>query len=712
MGWFEEQVRERIHADEEMVEKAFLDMGEVLMGKNYGASAVSSRRQRIESALGEIDRYYGVQNRELELIKRRVTLEGRWWKEGAGAMLGELKSGEAIALIPRAGRGYTYWDYARRKKIRVTKKNVGEINKEAVCYCRTFPREELNRKKVMEFLVQGIGKEAVPAVLIAVGLSTALGMVIPRMNQMIFQEVIPAGQIDMVFSTGFFLLCCACSRFFFQVFRGLLQCRVETRMTVTFKNAVMDRVMGLPVSFFQNQQAGGLAEKIRIFSMLPQVLCTIVLGGGITALFSAVYLFQIQRMTPALFPAALLVLLFQAGLSLGMIRLRIKKVRREMEAGEQADSVVFSIFQGIQKIRLSGAEKRAFAKWAEAYGEQAKAKFSYPLLLHMEGALQMAVMLLGTALFYRKALSVQLSVSDFLAFQSAYGMISGALLSLAALTPVIALIVPIFQMGELFMHICPETDGKKRKIKNLSGNIELSHVSFRYSEQEPMILQDLSLKIKRGQYVALVGSTGCGKSTLMRLLLGFEKPGKGAIYYDGIDMAQMDLKSLRSHMGVVMQDGQLFQGDLYSNITISAAKAGIKEAWEAAEAAGIADEIRRMPMGMSTLVSEGGGGISGGQRQRILIARAVAGRPGILFLDEATSALDNLTQKQVSDSLERFKITRIVIAHRLSTIKNCDRILVLDKGRIVEDGTYEELMEQKGFFTELVRRQQKGQEKK
>ena len=219
MGWFEEQIKDRIHADEEMVEKAFLDMGEVLMGKNHGAAAVLSRRQRMESALEEIDHYYKVQNRELELIKRKVTLEGHWWKDGSGAMLGELKSGEAVALIPRAGSGYTYWDVVKRKKVRVTKKNAGEIKKEAVCYCKTFPREELNRKKVMEFLAQGMGKEDGPAILTAAGLCTVLGMLSPWMNQMIFQEVIPAGQVNMVFSTGFLLLCCAVSRFFFKAIR-------------------------------------------------------------------------------------------------------------------------------------------------------------------------------------------------------------------------------------------------------------------------------------------------------------------------------------------------------------------------------------------------------------------------------------------------------------------------------------------------------------
>ena len=242
-------------------------------------------------------------------------------------------------------------------------------------------------------------------------------------------------------------------------------------------------------------------------------------------------------------------------------------------------------------------------------------------------------------------------------------------------------------------------------VTKLNGSIEVSNVFFRYNDSMPYVVDGMNLKIKAGEYIAIVGTTGCGKSTLMRLLLGFETPEKGAIYYDGMDMSKLDLRSLRRRIGVVTQDGSLFQGDIYSNIVISAPYLDLDAAWEAAELAGIADDIRAMPMGMQTVISEGQGGISGGQKQRLMIARAVAPKPRVLMFDEATSALDNKTQKRVSEALDGLKCTRIVIAHRLSTIKNCDRILVLDKGHILEDGTYDELIAKNGFFAELVERQ-------
>ena len=260
-------------------------------------------------------------------------------------------------------------------------------------------------------------------------------------------------------------------------------------------------------------------------------------------------------------------------------------------------------------------------------------------------------------------------------------------------------------MAEPILKTEPETTENKTMVTSLKGNIELSNVYFRYTDNMPYVVDGMSLKIKAGEYIAIVGTTGCGKSTLMRLLLGFETPEKGAIYYDGKDMSKLDLRSLRRRIGAVTQDGSLFQGDIYSNIVISAPQLTLDEAWEAAEMAGIAESIRSMPMGMQTIISEGQGGISGGQKQRLMIARAVAPKPKVLMFDEATSALDNKTQKQVSDALDSLKCTRIVIAHRLSTIRNCDRILVLDKGRIIEDGTYDELIAKKGFFAELVERQ-------
>ena len=308
-------------------------------------------------------------------------------------------------------------------------------------------------------------------------------------------------------------------------------------------------------------------------------------------------------------------------------------------------------------------------------------------------------------MLYYLAVSTGINQSDYLAFTAAYGSVMGAFSSLAGISLSVGKIKPVLEMAEPFLKTEPETADNKEMVTKLSGSIELNNVYFRYTENSPYIVNNLSLKIKNGEYVAVVGKTGCGKSTLMRLLLGFEKPEKGAVYYDGKDLNRLDLGSLRRRIGTVMQDGGLLHGDIFSNIIISAPDLTPDDAWEAAETAGLADDIRAMPMGMQTVISEGHGGISGGQKQRLMIARAIAPKPKILMFDEATSALDNKTQKQVSEALDKMGCTRIVIAHRLSTIRHCDRILVLDGGRVIEEGTYEELIKRDGYFAELVERQ-------
>ena len=376
-----------------------------------------------------------------------------------------------------------------------------------------------------------------------------------------------------------------------------------------------------------------------------------------------------------------------------------------MKLGAEESGLTYALISGVQKIKLAGAEKRAFAKWGKQFAASARLQYNPPAFLKFNGVITTAISLAGTIAMYYFAVTSGITVADYYAFNTAYGMVSGAFMSLAGIALTIANIKPVLEMIKPILDARPEISEGKRVIERLSGGIELNNVSFRYNENMPLVVDNLSLKIRPGQYVALVGATGCGKSTLMRLMLGFETPQKGAVYYDGKDLSGTDLKSLRRKIGVVMQNGKLFSGDVFSNITISAPWLTLDDAWEAAELAGIAEDIRRMPMGMHTIISEGSGGVSGGQRQRLMIARAIAPKPKVLMFDEATSALDNLTQKKVSESLDKLKCTRIVIAHRLSTIRSCDRIIYLEGGKIIEDGNYEELIARKGKFAELVARQ-------
>ncbi|MBQ2977007.1 MAG: ATP-binding cassette domain-containing protein, partial [Clostridia bacterium] len=422
-------------------------------------------------------------------------------------------------------------------------------------------------------------------------------------------------------------------------------------------------------------------------------------------LFSLLYITQIFAFAPALVVPALCIILVTLALTVCTTLYQAHITRKQMELSAQESGMSYALINGIQKIKLSGAEKRAYARWSDLYAKLVAITYHPPLFLRLNTVISTAISLFGTLMMYSMALQSGVSVSDYYAFNAAYGMVSGAFMSLAGIASTVARFRPVMIMAKPIMDAEPEVSEGKQVIDRISGAIEVNNVSFRYREDMPLILDDLSLKIKAGQYVAIVGATGCGKSTLMRILLGFEKPQKGAVYYNGKDLSSIDLKSLRRKIGVVMQNGKLFQGDIFSNITISAPRLTKEQAWEAAEMAGIAEDIRRMPMGMHTIISEGSGGISGGQRQRLMIARAIAPKPKILMFDEATSALDNITQKTVSESLEKLKCTRIVIAHRLSTIRACDRIIYLEKGKIVEDGTYDGLIALNGKFAELVERQ-------
>jgi ATP-binding cassette subfamily C protein len=297
-----------------------------------------------------------------------------------------------------------------------------------------------------------------------------------------------------------------------------------------------------------------------------------------------------------------------------------------------------------------------------------------------------------------------LSTGDFLAFNAAYGVFLAAMQAMGDASINLAQILPIYERMRPILEEESEVDDSKAAPAKLRGNIDISHVSFRYAEDAPLVLKDVTLSIEPGQFVAFVGGSGSGKSTLMKVMLGFLRAEQGGIYYDGQDLSTLDVRMVRQQLGVVLQESRLLPADIYRNIVGSSSRT-VAEAWEAARKAGLAEDLKKLPMGMHTYVSEGGGGFSGGQKQRLMIARALVHNPRILYLDEATSALDNKTQAMVTESMDNLQATRVVIAHRLSTIANADKICYLDKGKLVEMGTYDELMELDGLFAQLARRQ-------
>lgn len=476
-------------------------------------------------------------------------------------------------------------------------------------------------------------------------------------------------------------------------------------MNIAVQAASMMRVLSLPADFFKEYSSGELSSRAQSINSLCSMLANTILTTGLTSLFSLAYIGQIWHYAPGLVAPALLMILGTVVITVVSSLAQMGRSKRMMEKSAKLSGLVFSLFSGVQKLKLAGAERRAFSRWASLYAESAELSYAPPLWLRLLPVISSLVSMAGTLAIYFYAVSTNVGVAGYMAFNVSYGMVSGSFMSLFSIALTFTNIKPTLEMVEPILKAVPEVAEGKRVLTRLSGGIEVNNVSFRYTEDMPQVLDDISLKIRPGQYVAIVGATGCGKSTLLRLLLGFETPQKGAVYYDGKDVQSVDLRSLRRHIGVVMQTGKLFQGDVFSNIIISAPWLTMDDAWAAAELSGIADDIRAMPMGMHTLISEGSGGISGGQRQRLMIARAIAPKPKILMFDEATSALDNITQKKVSGSLEGLKCTRVVIAHRLSTIRQCDRIIVLDKGHIVEDGTYDELLALDGAFAELVARQ-------
>ena len=717
MSLYDEQIRARKASAQDDFTDSMYDMAGAVLGRRI-SEALNDDRIVTRDAVEDILKYYHIRRPEFPeddfhdmnefleaalrphgIMSRHVRLDDNWDRKASGALLAtRTDDGSVVALLPLGVAHYRFEDSHTGKTVVVDKKNRDLISCDAIMFYRPFPLKPLSVGDLVTYIIGQIALSDFVYLVLAMLAVTSAGMMLPWINNRLFSDVLVSGSGRMLLGAAIFLVCATLSGVLLSTLKALLSARISIKLDVNVFAATMMRILSLPANFFRNYSAGELSARASYMTTLCNQMVDAVLSTGLSAVMSLAYITQLSAYAPALIAPALTVTVLTLVVTIITVLVQTGVTRKQMELGSKESGMSYAIISGMQKIRLTGSEKRAFARWGRLYAREAKLSYNPPFFLKISSVITLAISLIGTLVLYAVAIRSGVSTAEYYGFNAAYGAINGAFMALAGVASTIAGFSPILNMVKPIMETVPETSEDKIQLSQVSGAIELNNVTFRYDESQPPVLDDLSLKIRPGQYVAVVGRTGCGKSTLMRIMLGFETPERGAVYYDGHDIRTVDPHSLRRRIGTVTQNGKLFSGDIYSNIVVAAPWLTMQEAWEAAEIAGIADDIRRMPMRMHTVISEGQGGISGGQRQRLMIARAIAPKPKILFFDEATSALDNVTQKKISEALDSMKCTRIVIAHRLSTIRECDRILVLDGGKILEDGTYDELIARSGFF--------------
>jgi NHLM bacteriocin system ABC transporter ATP-binding protein len=641
---------------------------------------------------------------------RIVALKGDWWRNDNGPLLVFAEqSKQAFALLPLRGGGYQLYEPSG-DVILLRAEFAAQLAPFAYTFYAALPSKKLALSDILQFVFFAIRQDI--AVVAAIACASALlGMAIPLASGHLFDSVFPAADYGQMIQLVVILFIASIVTLLFEATRSLAMLRIEGRASSDLQAAVWDRVLALPVPFFRDYSAGDLAMRINGINEIRQALSGTVIASLISSLFAILNVFLLFYYSAKLAMLAVLLVTFSIGFNLAVGYFGVRITRQTAAVSGKLSGMVLEYLSGISKLRITGAESRAFANWAANFAAQKQLALRAGRLSNLNSVFSAAFPVAANALIFAclamalaEPAGVKFSSGDFIAFGATWAVFLGAALSLVKMGLDLLAITATYDRTRPILEACPEVDESKASPGLLQGAIELSHLRFAYAADAPLVLDDVSMTIQPGEFIALVGASGSGKSTLLRLMLGFETPTHGGVYYDQHHLADVDIGAVRRQLGVVLQSGRLMSGDIFSNI-IGSSPLKLADAWDAARACGLDQDINAMPMGMHTIVSDGGGTLSGGQRQRLLIARAIVNKPRIVFFDEATSALDNQSQALVSASMDQLQATRVVIAHRLSTIINADRIYVMDKGKIVQSGTYQQLIGEEGLFAELAKRQ-------
>lgn len=645
--------------------------------------------------------------RASNFVCRKITLSKDWYRLQGDSFIGFNKVSQTPVICTQKGAG-NYWmfDLEHDFEVVVDSMEAEVISEEAfICY-ESLPGKSLKMKDIYKFGMSKLQKSDIAVYFTLFVLSTLVGLLLPILNQKIYDDLIPLGRFKSILQVGGVIFACMIGNVFFDIVKNLASFRGVKSAEYSIVAATYERIFRLPHKFVEEF---GTMELVNRVNSITGVFSSTV-NSGISAIVGTVlalfYLWRMFSESSKLAWRAFIISIISTLVIYLFGKLRISKERERLAASNKANGMLYQFFAGILRLKVSGSENRALYEFEKINVESMEYDVRSTKIQNIGNTVTSVFSVFCTGFIYFTIIKKKqtLTIGDYAAFNSAFGLFQAAINKLVSFFLTLAELVPVLERVEPIYKQEIESKEMPTPVGRLDGDIDVTNVSFSYGEEE-RVLSDIDMHIRAGEFIGIVGPTGCGKSTLLKLLLGFEKPSSGKIMYDGKDIGSYDICELRRRIGTVMQDGKLISGNIYTNVTLSSPNLNAEGVETLLEEAGLAEDVNKMPMGIFTAISEGGGTVSGGQKQRILIARALANKPSIMLLDEATSALDNTTQQKVCENLAKRKITRIMIAHRLSTVANCDRIYVFNKGKIEEVGTYKELMDKEGLFYEFAKRQ-------
>jgi NHLM bacteriocin system ABC transporter ATP-binding protein len=653
---------------------------------------------------------------------RRVLLKDKWWNDEGAPLLAFYKEGnKPLALVPNLVGKYEIVDPETRQRTLVTPEVAKTISPVSYMFYRSFPAGKMSAFKVLQFVIKRRWRDIATIVMIG-GLGAFIGLFSPYASKILFDDVIPMSNTFLLLQIVCAMLIMNLCSVAFSLTRQYTVLRMEGMLDHDLQVALWDRVFSLPAKFFRNYSVGDLIQRVNSVGTMRQMLTGSVMSSLLSGLFSIVYGIGMFYISPMLGTVGIIFVFLGLSISAFGIYKNIGYQRVLLQIGAELNTNVLQTISGISKVRTSDTEDRFFASWGQKFEKSERLSLLSMNVSTLVGLVKSLLPILTQATIFtivvnslevtqlqqrnnpNSIIQPTMTVGIFMAFSSMYGSFSSAMYSFFGTAVSLVKIVPLWERNRPILEAVTESGIGKFKPGRVAGNITIDSVTFRYTDDGPTILKDLSMEIQAGEYIAIVGPSGCGKTTLMRLLIGFEQAESGGLYFDGKSVETLDLKELRRQMGVVLQTSSIFDGSIKENIMASGNFTD-EEILDAIERAGFTKDLAQLPMGLHTVLTNGGGALSGGQRQRLLIARSIIGTPRILIFDEATSALDNVTQKIVTDNLDSMNMTRIVIAHRLSTILGADKVYVMDGGGIIESGSIDQLMAKNGRFAKMRKRQ-------